>query len=77
MFLGGVSENFRMRKAFEEVLGQKIIVPPYNKAMRAFGVSLLLKENPPEKTKFRGFEISDKNIQCILFKVKDVQISTK
>lgn len=67
VFLGGVSENVGMRKAFEEALGQKIIVPKYNTVMGAFGVALLVKENPPEKTKFLGFGISDKEIKCSSF----------
>jgi predicted CoA-substrate-specific enzyme activase len=67
VFLGGVSENVGMRKAFEEALGQKIIVPKYNTVMGALGVALLVKENPPAKTKFLGFGISDKDIKCTSF----------
>lgn len=67
IFQGGVSENLGMRKAFEEVLGQKIIVPEYNTVVGAFGVALLVKEKAPEKTKFFGFEISDKIIKCTSF----------
>ena len=64
VFLGGVSENIGLRKAFEDALGQKIIVPLYNTVMGALGAALLVKENPPPKTKFLGFEISDKDIRC-------------
>jgi len=67
VFLGGVSENLGMRKAFEDVLEEKIIVPEYNTVLGAFGVALLVKKNPPEKTKFRGFEISDRDIKCTSF----------
>ena len=67
VFLGGVSENVGLRKAFEEALGQKIIVPPHNTVMGALGAALLVKENLPPKTKFLGFEISDKNIRCTSF----------
>jgi len=67
VFLGGVSENVGLRKAFEEALGQKIIVPPYNTVMGALGAALLVKENLPPKTKFLGFEISDKDIRCTSF----------
>ena len=70
IFLGGVSENIGMRKAFEEALGQKIIVPKYNTVLGAFGVALLVKENPPQKTKFRGFDISDREIKCTSFQCK-------
>jgi len=67
IFLGGVSENVGMRKAFEAALGQKVIVPKYNTVMGAFGVALLVKEMTLEKTKFRGFEISKRNIKCTSF----------
>ncbi|MCD6528099.1 2-hydroxyglutaryl-CoA dehydratase [bacterium] len=67
VFQGGVSENIGMRKAFEEELGEKIIVPPYNKVMGAFGVALLVKEDPPQKTKFLGFDVVDKDIKCTSF----------
>jgi predicted CoA-substrate-specific enzyme activase len=70
VFLGGVSENLGMRKAFEKELNQKIIIPPYNTVMGAFGVALLTKEKIREKTKFRGFEVSDKNIKCASFRCK-------
>jgi len=70
IFLGGVSENIGMRKAFKEALGQEIIVPKYNTVMGAFGVALLVKENPPRKTKFLGFGISDKDIRCTSFQCR-------
>ena len=67
VFQGGVSENVGMRKAFKDELGEEIIVPPYNTVMGAFGVALLVKEDPPEKTKFFGFDIADKDIKCTSF----------
>jgi len=70
VFLGGVSENVGMRKAFNEALNDEIIVPSYATVMGAFGVALLAKDyNPttPYKPKFRGFEISDKDIKCTSF----------
>ena len=70
VFQGGVSENLGMRKAFEKALKQKIIIPEYNIVMGAFGVALLVKELNPSKTKFLGFDISDKNIKCTSFVCK-------
>lgn len=70
VFLGGVSENVGMRRAFENALSQKIIVPKYNTVLGAFGVALLVKELALEKTKFLGFEISDKDIKCTSFQCK-------
>jgi len=70
IFLGGVSENVGMRRAFETTLGEKIIVPPYNTVMGALGAALLIKEIGPEKTKFRGFEVSEKDIKCTSFQCR-------
>ncbi|MFH1657406.1 MAG: BadF/BadG/BcrA/BcrD ATPase family protein [bacterium] len=70
IFQGGVSENIGMRRAFEEALGQEIIIPKYNTVMGAFGVALLVKENPPVKTKFSGFGVIDKDIKCTSFQCK-------
>lgn len=67
VFLGGVSENVGMRWAFEKMLNEKIITPPYNTVMGALGMAFLAKEIAPTKTKFRGFEISDKEISCNSF----------
>ncbi|MBZ9569693.1 2-hydroxyglutaryl-CoA dehydratase [Patescibacteria group bacterium] len=67
VFLGGVSENVGMRKAFKGALNQKIIVPKYNTVMGAFGVALLVKKLGFPKSKFFGFEISDKDIRCTSF----------
>jgi predicted CoA-substrate-specific enzyme activase len=67
VFQGGVSENLGMRKAFEEILGEKIIVPKYNKVMGAFGAALLVKELKLKESKFRGFEIAEKEMKCTSF----------
>jgi len=70
VFLGGVSENLGMRQAFEKALGQKIIVPPYNTVMGALGAALLIKEISPAQTKFRGFDISNKDVRCTSFQCR-------
>jgi predicted CoA-substrate-specific enzyme activase len=67
IFIGGVSENLGMRKAFEEALKQKIVVPKHNLVLGAFGVALLAKEEVKGKSKFLGFEVSDKDIKCTSF----------
>lgn len=70
VFLGGVSENLGMRKAFEDVLGEKIIVPRYNTVLGAIGAALLVKENNQGQSKFRGWQISDQNIKCTSFQCR-------
>jgi len=70
VFLGGVSENLGMRKAFKDVLGEKIIVPKYNTVLGALGAAFLVKENIQGPTKFRGWEISDQDIKCTSFQCR-------
>lgn len=70
VFLGGVSENLGMRKAFNNVLGEKVIVPKHNTAMGALGAALLVKENIQGETKFRGWQVSDQDIKCTSFQCK-------
>ena len=70
VFLGGVSENLGMRKAFKEVLNEEVIVPKHNTVMGALGAALLAKENIQGETKFRGWEVSDQNIKCTSFQCK-------
>ncbi|MCP6718418.1 MAG: acyl-CoA dehydratase activase [Patescibacteria group bacterium] len=71
VFLGGVSQNIGMKKAFEDTLEQEIIVPEHNTVMGALGAALLIKEHSPQKTKFSGFEVSNKDIKCTSFDCKD------
>jgi len=70
VFVGGVSENLGMREAFEKALEEKIIVPEYNKVIGALGAALLVKDMNPLKTKFRGFEISDRDVRCTSFQCR-------
>ncbi|MDO4487128.1 MAG: acyl-CoA dehydratase activase [Bacillota bacterium] len=55
-FQGGVASNKGMRKAFEELLQQPIIVPEHHKVMGALGAALLAKDKKQAKTNFKGFE---------------------
>jgi len=70
VFQGGVSENKGMVKAFERELEEEVIVPEHNKVMGAFGSALLVKreiEKKEKESKFRGWDVSDKNIACTSF----------
>lgn len=67
VFQGGVSENKGIKKAFEDALRQEIIIPPYNTVIGAVGSALLVRDNPPEKSKFLGFEITNRDIRCTSF----------
>ena len=62
LFQGGVAANQGMKRAFEEVLGCQVIIPPYYNVMGALGAALLAQEATDGKqTAFRGFEIINDN----------------
>lgn len=65
VFQGGVAANRGMVRAFEESLGQSVIVPPHFDVMGAIGAALLAKEAvADEKTSaFRGFDVVNADCQ--------------
>ena len=59
MFLGGPSLNKGVVAAFENVLGQKLLVPPHREVLGAYGAAISLQENMPHnsgKSTFRGMK---------------------
>jgi len=57
-FQGGVAANEGIKVAFEQALGQQVVVPKYHKVMGAYGAALLAKEKAQNKntpTKFKGY----------------------
>jgi predicted CoA-substrate-specific enzyme activase len=63
-FQGGVAANAGIKKAFEDALGQEVIIPKNFAVMGAFGVAILAREaveRNQENTKFKGFEVTDFN----------------
>jgi len=63
LFQGGVASNVGMKRAFEEALGQGVVVPPYHRVMGAIGAALLAREVYERRvwkgSAFRGFGIRD------------------
>jgi predicted CoA-substrate-specific enzyme activase len=61
LFQGGVAANEGMRRAFEEALECRVIVPPYYGVMGAIGAALLAGETTKaaKSTRFRGFDLVD------------------
>jgi predicted CoA-substrate-specific enzyme activase len=60
-FQGGTAYNDAVAAAFSEVLGQEIIVPPYNGVIGAIGAALLVREKVQAldlKTAFRGYDLT-------------------
>ena len=60
-FQGGVTNNKAVVAAFEQVTGKKIIIPPHFDVTGAIGAAILAQRamTPGEKTKFRGFGVSN------------------
>lgn len=63
MFQGGVAANKGIKKAFEEELGEEVIVPENYDVMGAIGAAILGKKGAKEKgfTNFKGLELSKNN----------------
>jgi predicted CoA-substrate-specific enzyme activase len=60
-FQGGTAYNDAVAAAFSEVLGQEIIVPPYNGVIGAIGAALLVREKVQAlalETTFRGYDLT-------------------
>ena len=79
IFQGGVSKNKGVVKYFEEILGQKVIVPENSHLMGAIGIAILARKNKTghtyslelEDTEFhtKGFECNRCANNCELLKI--------
>ncbi|MDQ7095836.1 acyl-CoA dehydratase activase [Desulfosporosinus sp. PR] len=62
-FQGGVAANPGICQAFEEELGQPVIVPEHYGVMGALGAAYLAQEkvtmNPEQRTRFRGLHLGE------------------
>jgi len=61
-FQGGVAANAGMVRAFEEILGHPVTVPPHHEVMGAIGAALLALEQARRNgnhSSFRGFQASE------------------
>ncbi|MEM0465629.1 MAG: acyl-CoA dehydratase activase [Candidatus Pacearchaeota archaeon] len=67
IFIGGVAANIGIVKAFERQLKSKIIVPKYYNVMGAIGIALIVLENIPEKSKFKGLDFAKYKIKKDFF----------
>lgn len=61
VFQGGVAANSGIKRAFEEALESKIIIPRHYDVMGAIGAALLAKDKVQDgrKTSFKGFEAAE------------------
>lgn len=70
-FQGGVAANPGIRKAFEDELGQPMIVPEHYGVMGALGAAYLAQEKvgmrPETRTRFRGLHLGETQFQAKSF----------
>jgi predicted CoA-substrate-specific enzyme activase len=74
LFQGGVAANAGIKKAFEEELGLKVIVPKNYDVMGAVGAALLARRHVKRnkcKTNFSGFHIANKKYNTKSFECDD------
>ena len=69
VFQGMTAKNLSLKKALEEQLKHKIIVPKHCELMGAIGIAIIAMEENIKKTKFKGFdlinvEINVNNFTC-------------
>lgn len=72
VFQGGVAANKGIIKAFEDQVGEKIIIPKYFNVMGAIGMAIMAKshvEQTGNDSKFKGFdfinlEFTPKSFEC-------------
>ncbi len=60
LFLGATAKNQGLVEAFENISNKKINTSQYSHLMGAIGIAEILRTNPPENSRFKGFEIRNK-----------------
>ncbi|MDD5382507.1 MAG: acyl-CoA dehydratase activase-related protein, partial [Candidatus Margulisbacteria bacterium] len=71
-FQGGVAFNQAVIKAFGQVTGKKITVPPNHEVTGALGIALIVRQerNWEKKSRFKGFAVSQLDLQVKTFECK-------
>lgn len=71
-FQGGVAWNRAVVAAFEKVTGKTITVPPHHDVTGAIGAAILaMEEHNGDKSKFKGFDLSEKEYSITTFECAD------
>jgi predicted CoA-substrate-specific enzyme activase len=60
VYQGATALNKAIVRALEEQLNHKVIVPKYSPFMGAIGIALMVKKENPKKTKFKGYDLINK-----------------
>ncbi|MAG16051.1 2-hydroxyglutaryl-CoA dehydratase [Candidatus Woesearchaeota archaeon] len=63
VFQGATAQNKALVVAFEKELDEKVFVPEMCSFMGAYGAALLVQENKPKKSNFKGFELAEAELQ--------------
>ncbi len=67
-YQGATAANQGIVAAFEQVLGQKITVPPHHDVTGAIGAALLaMRERTWETSRFKGFDLADREYSITSF----------
>ena len=69
VFQGGVAANAGMKRAFEDAIGQEVVVPAHYNVMGAIGSAILAMELElePGETGFKGFEVTGLSYETSTF----------
>ena len=70
VYQGATAQNKAIVKELEEQLGNEVIVPEHAPVMGAIGAALLAKDYAPEKTNFKGFNLSEIDFKTKTLKAK-------
>lgn len=62
LFIGATSKNKGLVKAFENIIDKQILTSDYGHIMGALGITELLRNEVPEKTRFRGMDIHKEEV---------------
>ena len=68
---GGVAANKGIKRAFEDILEVKIIIPKHYDVMGAIGAALIGKAADIKETKFKSFDIVEKKFEVDSFECPD------
>lgn len=74
IFQGGVAANIGIKAAFEEEIGEEVIVPEHHDVMGAIGIAMLAKRDlkrSGRESSFRGFDLTEQEFETTSFECGD------
>ncbi len=69
-FQGGVAFNRGVKAAFEKITGKKIIVPPHQDVMGAYGAAIIARQDNEGDSNFKGFDLRETDYELKTFECK-------